>query len=397
MNVTIMQKELEIEKIPSDFEEIYGQIKNSYKEHAANILSVSFITEVLDSCNILVAYREPVLEAAKKIRENEAMVLLVCLLEQWVLRNDSLPIEEYTAPIGEGVAYDFLHLFAALPRIPENLAYLKARKVPWDVIASTMAEYDYCVELCLAGCGRPAFNFGRLNWMNRLIHNRLIRIERFKYDLPGTYLNGVRVYRSNAGELCILADRLVVHESGRLLGSVGHTNPDGSFAAEITETEDKVIGHRVTDGMVESGLTELSKTEWNLCLSDQDPVLRIHIPSDGNFDRDTLQKSYARAREVMAVCYPDLKYKAFFCSSWLMSGDLQKLLKPTSNILGFQKDFIKVPFQSSGSMVFSFVFSLGAKIPADISVLPEHTSLQREIKKLYLNGGYIHEGAGFFF
>ena len=49
---------------------------------------------------------------------------------------------------------------------------------------------------------------------------------------------------------------------------------------------------------------------------------------------------------------------------------------------------------SIGKGHFSFVF--GTSPDVDYATLPEKTSLQRAVKKIYLNGGYIHEGAGFF-
>lgn len=398
MNVLQMQEKLGMEKVPADFFDFFEEVKDSFREHANDILSEEFLTETLDSVNVLVPYRKTVIEAAKAIREDEALSLLVCLLEKWVLKNESLPAGEYIQPAGEGVAYDLLHLFPAIPRIPENLAYLRGRNVPEDVIAITMNEYDYCVELFLAKFGRPVFRFDRLNWINRLLHNKLIRIERFKYDLPGNYLTGAKVYRNRAGELCVLADQLEIHKSGRILGSVGHTDPEGSFFAKVTETEARIVGHRVdAAGMVERELTEISKAEWELCLSDKDPVLRIHIPPDGSFDHESIQRAYRRTREVFAASYPELAFKAFFCSSWLMSDDLYEILKPTSNILGFQSDFVKIPWKSSGGLVFMFAFSAGPSIPADIDSLPEETSMQRKIKERYRNGGYVHEGAGFFF
>ena len=136
MNTTEMCEQLGLERVPPSFPEIYEQIQDFWREHAAKILSDVFITKTLDSCNVLVSYRKMILEAAKKIRDKEAMVLLICLLEVWVCQNEHLPYEEYQAPKGEGIEYDFLHLFAALPRIPENLAYLRGRNVPVDVIIS---------------------------------------------------------------------------------------------------------------------------------------------------------------------------------------------------------------------------------------------------------------------
>jgi len=396
MNIANMQKQLGIEKVPDCFHHIYEEIKDTYMTRAEEICSETFITNALDSCNALKECREDVLGAAKKILQNEAMCLLVCLLEQWVIQNEVLEAGAYTPPTGEGVEYDFLHIFPAIARIPDILEDLTSRKVPQEVIDATMEEYDYCVGVCQNAYGRPAFHFGRLNWINRLLHKRLIRISRFKYDLPGKFFQGVRVYRNKEGAFCVLANAVDVHESGRLLGSIGHTDTTNSYRAEIIETEDAFMGHPVVDGIIQRERVQLSKTEWSLCISEEDKAIRIHIPSEGSFDREAIQAAYDDARFVMEKCYPDMEYKAFFCSSWLMSEELKQILKPTSNIVGFQNDFVKVPFKSTGTLVFSFVFNMGGMIPEDLSILPENTSLERGIKKIYQGGGYIHEGAGFF-
>ena len=80
-----------------------------------------------------------------------------------------------------------------------------------------------------------------------------------------------------------------------------------------------------------------------------------------------------------------------------MSQDLPEILKPESNILGFQSDFTPVPFRGGDASVFSFAFTTSGVTPEKIPTLPENTSLQRAIKKRYLDGGHIREGAGFFF
>lgn len=397
MTLEQMMQEVSVNKVPDCFAEDYLRIRDSWEAHGQMILSDSFISQTLQDSHALASYRELVLSAARQVRENPALVLLVCLLERWVRAGGNVADVAYEAPAGEGLAYDFLHLFPAIPTMPDSIAHLRGRGVPEDVIAETMGEYDFCVDMCKTRLGRPAFDRGRLSWIRHVVHNQLIRIGRFKYDLPGKYLRGVRVYRNKAGEIKILADGLDVHRSGRPLGSVGHTDPEGSFRAELRETEAAVSGHCAINGLVDKEPTVLSKTEWTLCLWEGDAVPRIHIPNDGSFDRETVEASYARAREIFASCYPDYPYKAFFCSSWLMSLDLRRILKPASNILAFQEKFTPIPFTSSGKLVFSFAFQMGAVIPEDLKALPENTSLQRAVKQLYLDGGYIHEGAGFFF
>lgn len=392
-----MKEQLEISSFPGCFAQLYDRIANAWEKRATEILSDSFIAQTLENCYALKPWREQILEAAAQLRENKALCLLVCLLEVWIAEGGIVSDKEYVPPKGDGLAYDFLHLFPAIPTMPASVDHLRKRGVPEDVVEATMGEYDFCVNMCLERQGRPLFDRGRLNWITRVINNQLIRIGRFKYDLPDTFMQGVRVYRNTAGETVVLADDLQLHSSGRVLGSVGHIEEKNSFFARITESGDAVVGHKVTDGIVEKEVTSLDKQEWTLCLSSKDMFPRIHIPSDGSFDRETVAASYQRAREIFDACYPDYPYKGFFCSSWLMSTDLRKVLKPTSNILAFQESFTQIPWQSSGRLVFSFVFGMGAEIPENIAELPEKTSLQRAVKQLYLKGEYIHEGAGFFF
>ena len=397
MTLEQMQQHLGICQIPACFTDLYAQIADTYEDHAAQILSSRYISETLTACYALEPYRDTILMAAEQVRQNKAMCLLVCLLEQWVRCGGNVSDATYETPIGEGLAYDFLHLFPVIPTMPESVAYLRRRGVPEDVVAATLKEYDYCVDMLNTRMGRPAFDCGRLNWICRLVRNAFIRIGRFKYDLPGNYLKGVRVYRNASGESIVLADNLQIHRSGRILGSVGHADEEGSFLAEIQDTENTITGHRATGGIVEKEQTTLLKKEWTLCLSEADACVKIHIPSEGSFDRETVSASFERAREILANYYPDYPYKAFFCSSWLMSPDLRKILKPTSNILAFQDWFTGIPFRSSGKLVFSFAFQMAPAIPEDLTALPENTSLQRAVKELYLNGGYVHEGAGYFF
>jgi len=391
-----MQQLLGLESVPEAFPALYAEMEDTWKCRMDTVLGADFIQKTLEEAFCLEPWRELILEAAAQLRENEALCLLVCLLEAWIREGGAVNDPQYRAPRGEGLLYDFLHLFPAIPTMPESVAYLRRRGVPEDVIVSTMGEYDFCVNMCLERTGKPAFDRGRLNWICRVIRNQLIRIERFKYDLPGKFMTGVRVYRNAAGELTVLADGLRLHRGGRILGSAGHTEEEGSFIARITETEDAVTGYPSLDGIVQKETVTLSKKDWQLWLTEEDCFPRIHIPSDGGFDKKTIAHAYARAREVFDRCYPDYPYKGFFCSSWLMSTDLKEVLKPTSNILGFQEPFTQIPHLSSGRLVFSFVFGLSAAIPEDIDALPEKSSLQRAVKERYKAGGFIHEGAGFF-
>lgn len=398
MTLEQMKSDLSIEKIPACFSSYYAQIKDSWKARAAQILSDEYITETFRACYAMLPYQEAVLRSARVVRQNPAMCLLICLLEKWIRDGNDPEDPSYTPPAAKGPGLDFLHLFPVIPTMPESVAFLRQRNAPEDVIADSLQEYDASTAGAVRNTGTPSFSCGRLSWLCNVVWNRFVHIDRFKYDLPDTFIEGARVYENDSGETVVMAHNVQVHRSGRFLGSVGHEDPEGSFYAQVQETETEFIGHRAVEGIVETALTALPKAQWHLCLCETDKVIRIHIPKEGSFDKKTIMDSYVRARKVFAECFPDHPYKAFFCSSWLMSSDLHGILKPTSNILGFQEPFTRLPFKSTGTLVFSFAFdNVGAVIPTDIDALPENTSLQRAVKQLHREGGYIHEGAGFFF
>ncbi len=390
-----ISNELGLSKLPKSFRAIYKEIKDTYNDYASLILSDEYITQTLSDCFALSSFTQEILCAAAEVRKTPAMRLLVCILAEWV-RRGAEDIADYEAPNRGGAAFDFLHLFPMITTMPDTVAHLRGRNVPEDIIAATMQEYDFCVDMLLRNTGRPAFDRGRLNWMRRVAKNEMLRIGRFKYDLPAKGVSGIRAYKNKAGEICVLADKVDVHRSGKILGSAGCTDETGSFRAETEEAEDTIIGYPVVDGLITNEKRELEKAEWSLCLSEDDDVVFVHIPPRESFDVAAMEDSYASAREIFAKHYPDRPYSAFFCRSWLMSRDLRKVLKPTSNILAFQNKYIHYPCLCNGTQVFRNVFP-GTGVPKDYNILPEETSLQRNVKKLYLEGGHILNDCGFFF
>ena len=68
-------------------------------------------------------------------------------------------------------------------------------------------------------------------------------------------------------------------------------------------------------------------------------------------------------------------------------------MKPDSNIIAFQKKYALYPIAAKGEDVFLFVFR-GYR--GELSGLPEDTSLQRAIKRMYLDGKYVYEYGGIF-
>lgn len=396
MTLAQMKNQLGMENVPEIFETLYEQIKDTWQDRAALILSDEFITDVIEKSGQMTAYLEPILAGAKGVRENPALCLLVCILEGY-MGLDTKPDNSYIAPEGEGVTYDMLHLFPTMPAILKAAENFRKRNVPADVIANTMKIYTEVFDMTTHVYGRPFHSRQQMLWKWGAIHNRFIRIDRFNYDTPSHFLKNCNVYRSVDGEVVVLANKVQVHTSGHIVGAAGCKEEEGSFYAEVVETDTYIEGYPSTNGLIAKEKVRLPKPRWALSLTPEDLVPRIHIPAEGAFDDETVGAAFERAKKIFKECFPDTPCKAFFCESWLMSEQLKDFLKPDSKILGFQKWFIKTPLRSGGADVFDFAFRGHTIDREHPETWPEDTTLQRGVKKLYMNGEFLHEGTGIFY
>lgn len=120
-------------------------------------------------------------------------------------------------------------------------------------------------------------------------------------------------------------------------------------------------------------------------------VIGIHVPSDADFSPDAVADSLQRAREFFAVFYPELAEGEFRCHSWLLDCQLKDMLDESSNIRSFQNRFA---IFDQGEIGCDFMQWLYNTQTDRLSDLPEHTSLQRNMKKHLLAGGVIRNAYG---
>ena len=110
---------------------------------------------------------------------------------------------------------------------------------------------------------------------------------------------------------------------------------------------------------------------------------------------ELISKSFEETKELVARYFPDFEYKAFVCGSWLMDDQLCDILGEDKNISKFCARFQKVGRKSAGRSVFSFVYLLPNTSNVDYGSLPEDSTLERLLKKHYLNGKAIYENYGY--
>ena len=103
-------------------------------------------------------------------------------------------------------------------------------------------------------------------------------------------------------------------------------------------------------------------------------VINCHIQCGANLSTEEIKASFADAKALFKKIYPETKFKAFLCYSWLLYPDMLKLLPEDSKIKAFSKNFEIVSKVSDDEQAFENLFGKTCKRPPK---LKNPTSLQK--------------------
>ncbi len=366
---------------------LIAAVEAEYSTQGVFFLEADFLTRLQAKCNAFPRSLPLLLrEAQTVLRDREAAryALFVCrAMEQRALFLRHLPAIDFPPE------YPLMGLLCFAPAIEKIWEEVTAKGLPADVVEQSVQQFEVCVFLQeertgLLGMGKRYFDH-----MQGYVDGKMLNVGRLRFE------------RSENREVYLLQSkkdgkRVLFLANGAMNGAglYADTPPltGTAFAAYFTETEVTFVGTPVdATGRVQAMPVTLPKDEYEVVLAPGDAVLGVHIPAWGAFNREVCAESYARAQEIFARLYPETRYKAFRCHSWMLAPELAGILKPGSNLLAFQEPYLCYPAHSKGEDVFVFVFG---KRPDDLHDLPEDTSLRRALKARYLAGGYLYEYCG---
>lgn len=138
-------------------------------------------------------------------------------------------------------------------------------------------------------------------------------------------------------------------------------------------------------------LFRIGELEYEMKHIEENIVIGIHIPSDVDFSPSAIDNSLASAKHFFAAYYPELSNAEYRCHSWLLDKQLKAMLNENSNIRSFQNRF---EIFDEGEVGTDFIEWLYNTKSTDYAMLPENTSLQRNMKKHILSGGVIRDAYG---
>lgn len=392
---------LNVKQYPQRWDDLFEATREKLAQYGGVFPSREFILDLQEKHQLFKEIPDVILDAAKRLEVNPLLTQYIVLLslaleDRQIFKTELNAWEPPVAPEEQDVVpYEFALLFAVLPTVDHSAQVMRDRGVPEDIISATQSSYEGCTIGVKTRTGRYGFDKRYFRWIQHYIDVGLLRIGRLNFEMRARLRGSIYVFENRKKERCMLMTGVRLHREGLILGIPGYEDEEGAYDADFIMTDEYFEGYPVgSKGKALKERTRLAKSDWQMILTPDDPVLNIHIPGGEKLYEQQCEEAYKRAREVFAVCFPEFKYKAMACYSWLMDPQLADMLPENSNIVAFQNKFMRFPSYSTGTGVMSFVFLNKYDRYED---LPERTSLERRIKQHYLSNKYIYEPGGVFF
>ena len=379
---------IEISMLPYDLKECYEDAKKEYTEKGVFFLEKEYLIKTNEDIGAYSEILDLVLNDADQIKkDSEAALYALFIVRAMKMRKsfkENLHLFTFTDK------YLFFPFICLIPSMVDTYKYLKSKNLPEDVVKNTMGQYQACVYIYEERFDQKGLNKHYFDWLQHYVDCEILNIQRLRFEIF-ELSDPVYVLRNNKTK-----ENVLIFDGGKMnTNGLLHSAPpksDEYFVSSFSQNSDSFEGNVVNAfGRCEKEIKTFKKSEYSLCLKPGDTLLSVHIPNTGEFNDKVCAESYQRAYEIFETYYPELNIKGLHCHSWMLSSELLSILKPQSNIIKFRERYMCYPGETQGEDVFNFVFKLKFKKFEDMA---EDTSLQREVKKIYLSGNYVYEYSG---
>jgi hypothetical protein len=391
MTLKELTGKLGIETYPEKFDEIYENSKNLDLSFC-DLGKIKEFNEKYD--NVFKEYTDAVLDGAKALSENKELLTYCAVVCEYLKDCDISEAKAIPFPTVElGIATDMFRLFPLLSTVPAWTRRFEEHGFSHDEIKGIYRVLYICLNLSKIATEKYGFTQTYYGWTLLYTYCEMFDYGSFNFQFRRLASPVILLKNKKSGKHAVLMTEGEFHKSGKILGTIGFEETEGSFSAEFAETDDAYVGHTACDSYVSPELSTFKKSEWECVVKSGDEIIGIHIPRNIDLSAEAIWASYEGGMKMAKERFPEYSPKCLFCSSWIIDAQLEELLGDKSRIVGFGKTFLRFPNKSTvGRDGFSFVF-LGHNGPE--SELPEDTSLRRKLKNLYLNGGYTYASSGF--
>ena len=378
-------------RIPDGFADVFRQAQSELSECGAFFVNEEYVRKTNSKIHALDRTISEVVASIPAILSSDDALLYSLFLYRAMEQRERFlsSLSEFEIPDKE---FAHLAVLCLLPYFERLYDFLSDNGLDEDIRRATVNQLEDCMFLYLERTGNLGLNKRYFDHLQRYVDFGIFNIGALRFEPRKLGKVKLLEHRVSGKEILVLTEGRM--NSDGLYIDTPPINEDGAFDAFFLETESEYIGTRVgDDGKCRSEHESFSKDEYILRMTEGDDCIAVHIPQDTKLTKERCNSSYERAAEVFSRLYPERNFKAFVCSSWMMSPQLFDILGKDSKILAFSSPYIKFPSHTKGRDVMNFVFKTESP---DVASWQENTTLQRELKKLYLGGDCLYEYYGIY-
>lgn len=400
MDARQVAEQLEITDYIGSIEPGWEQSQETAAAAMPHMLAPDFVETACEAACISSQYRPAVLAAAAEISRNEAASALARYAWYWLhgtqydgARIRALPRLTHSLGASGGLLY-LIALISGFERMQE---VHRRHAIPEDVVRDTLSQIDLYFRETIAEQGYPEVVPHLVAWLMNHYQGIIYRLARLQFQF-GDNRYSIRVFRNRQTNevLALSEDGVRFRPDGQVLRP--GDDCEGSWEAQLSVADGVAQGNPILpQGRALTDQVRLSLDEWQQVLAPGDPVLHLHIPGGEPMAYDACGEAFRQALEFFPRHFPEYRFNAFMCGSWILDTALQEIAAETSNMVRFQREVYLFPIGLRDDSLPSGLFGgLLRKMPEDLSQAPRDTSLQRAYLDARGSGGLVSGGGGCF-
>lgn len=360
-------------------------------------LEADFVVSACEAAYIPEDFRPDLLRAAERIAADEAARALAWHAHWWMFESGETNWARIRAwprvTHSLGPEGGLLYLLAVLSGIEGMQRIHAEHDIPEPVVADTMSQIALYLNMTTEKQGYPEVIPHLAGWLMNHLTGNIYRLARLQFQF-GTSHYRIRVFRDDAtGQVVALSEPEVrFRPDGQVLRA--GDDPAGSWEAVQTSDGAAVTGHPILpEGRALAEPVTLPRERWREVFGPGSPVLHLHIPGGEPMHYDQCGAAFEQALEFFPRHFPDYRFHAFTCGSWILDTALQQIMPAESNLVRFQREVYLFPIGMADDSLPRNIFD---EWPVDLSAAPRDTSMRRAYLDAVAAGGLAHGGGGCF-